>query len=351
MAAKQILERMLSRIPNTMPKHEGSFYHDVLASAANELSVIDDAVIESRNKISVENLTGDELTQRVNERSGVERKQATYATGQVTVTGTGTINNGDMFETQSGTQFKSIETKAIVANGTINIEAVIAGNSGNVPANTVSLFPVTLSGFTAVTNNSPTIDGFNMESDVDLLKRYYDKVRSPATSNNITHFKSWANSVSGVGDSRVMPVWDGVNTVKVIIINASKQPASQAIIDDVKNYIDPTDGLGEGQASAGSVVTVVPASGLGINIEADIVISSGYDPIVVEATIVNNLANLLSGIAFVESIVSYARIGSTVLNTDGVSDYSNLLVNGDTSNISVEFDEVAIVGTVTINVT
>lgn len=351
MSAQQMLERMLARIPNNYPKHEGSFFHDVLASVANDLSIVDDEIEVGKSKISIDKLTGNELTERVRERSGLERKQATYATGQVTVTGTGTINIGDAFETQSGIRFIATETKVITNSGIVNVRAVTAGSSGNVVSNSIILFPVTLSGFIAVSNNSPTKDGFDAESDADLLERYYDKVRSPATSNNVSHFKSWANEVSGVGDARIFPTWNGVNTVKVVIINADKQPASQAIVNNVKAYIDPSNGLGEGQASAGSVVTVESAKGVKINVTVDITLANGYDETVVQATIVNNLINLLSEIAFKESIVSYARVGSAILSTNGVNDYDNLKINNSASGVTIDIDEVAIVGTVTVNVT
>ncbi|MGK5506723.1 baseplate J/gp47 family protein [Brevibacillus formosus] len=111
---------------------------------------------------------------------------------------------------------------------TVKVEAVVAGSSGNVPANSITLFPVTLAGFTAVTNPSPTSDGFDAESDEDLLKRYYQRIRTPATSGNKAHYKNWAMEVQGVGDVRIVPLWDGVNTVKVIIIDSDKKPASQA---------------------------------------------------------------------------------------------------------------------------
>jgi len=45
----------------------------------------------------------------------------------------------------------------------------------------------------------------------------------------------------------------------------------------------------------------------------------------------------LKSIAFKEDInyVSYARIGAELLASDGVLDYSNLLINGSTDNVSI----------------
>ena len=44
--------------------------------------------------------------------------------------------------------------------------------------------------------------------------------------------------------------------------------------------------------------------------------------------------------------MSYARVGSILLSTPGVKDYSDLLVNNDTQNITIGDVEIPIVGTV-----
>jgi len=41
------------------------------------------------------------------------------------------------------------------------------------------------------------------------------------------------------------------------------------------------------------------------------------------------------------------QVGAAILNTEGVQDYSNLLVNNGTANVVIGDQEVAIKGTVT----
>ena len=53
-----------------------------------------------------------------------------------------------------------------------------------------------------------------------------------------------------------------------------------------------------------------------------------------------------------DATISYAQIGRIILDnsdTTGVQDYSNLLVNGDTSNITILAGILPVVGTVTVN--
>lgn len=348
---EEILAEMMSSVSSRYDKRPGNFAYDFLAPVAERFEKTDAAIATVKEKLDISNLSGQELERRVYERTVIERKQATYAIGSVTVTGTGTIFVGDLFETPGGVQFQATEQKNIVVSGTVNIRAVEPGASGNVPANTITMFPVTLAGFTAVTNHEPTADGFDAESDEDLLQRYYERIRTPATSGNKHHYKNWAKEVPGVGDARVIPLWAGDNTVKVVIIDSDKKPASQAIVDAVQENIDPgSTGTGDGQAPLGAFTTVVSATGVNIDVSVTITLASGYTQQQATDNITANLTQYLKDIAFVESIVSYAKIGATILDSEGVADYSGLTVNGGNANVSIGEEEVAVLGTVTVNV-
>jgi uncharacterized phage protein gp47/JayE len=347
----EILALLLSFVDSKYDKRPGSFMYDALAPVAKKLSFMDLDIETVKSKLSIDHLTGDELTQRINERAGITRKAATFAVGNVTVIGTGIIFAGALFETAGGTRFHATETKTITTSGNVAIEADISGSSGNVASDTITLFPVTLTGFTAVTNTAPTADGFEAESDEDLLIRYYERIRTPATSGNKSQYKSWAKEVSGVGDAKALSLWDGDNTVKIVVINADKRPASTQLVSDVQTYIDPgVTGLGDGIAPIGSFVTVVSATGIDINIAVTVTLSSGYTLSQAKDNITEKITTYLKEIAFVESVVSYAKIGSAILASSGVGDYSALTVNAGNANIAIGNTQVAILGTVTVNV-
>lgn len=345
----EILTTMLSKVPDYYDKNAGSFIYDSLAPVAKQLASLDDSLVNVKLKLSAENLNGQELTQRVKEITGLERKRATFATGLATLIGTGTVNTGDLFETEGGIQFQATETKAITNSGTVAIRAVVAGSVGNVAAGAISFFPVTLSGFTVVSNLAPTSGGFDEETDDDLRKRYYEKLRSPATSGNKAHYRAWAKEVAGVGDAKVIPLWNGANTVRVIIIDSDRKPASPSLVASVQNRIDPdSSGLGEGEAPIGAFATVVSATGLNINVTATVVLVDGYTLASVKDNIEANIQKLLREIAFVESFVSYARVGAAILESEGVADYSGLTINGGTANVTIGNEEVAVLGAVNI---
>jgi len=346
----ELINSMLARIPNKYDKTEGSFIYDSVAPVAKEIENTYTDIDGVAGKLDIENLEGDELETFVYQRTGITRLPATRAVGELTVTGNGTVTEGDLFETSSGVQFEATETVAITTTGTVSIQAVVAGPTGNVPAEQITLMPITIQGITAVINNEPTIDGFEEESDVALLTRYYERRRTPATSGNKAHYINWAKEVAGVGNAKAYPLWNGDNTVKVRIIDADKQPASAGLVDLVQEYIDPLSaGLGEGQAPIGAYCTVESAATLTINVVVTVVKDPAVDDVTRQANVEAALTAYLADIAFVSDYVGYGNIGSAILASAGVEGYENLTVNGGTSNVAIGDTEVAILGTVTLN--
>ncbi|MBI6873738.1 baseplate J/gp47 family protein [Clostridium aciditolerans] len=348
-STNDILKRMRDGIPSDIDKSEGSFIYDSLLPAANEFQKAHIKLDNVARKLSIEALSGDELEQRIYEKTGIKRKEATKAHTTLNVIGNATIKAGDLFQTAGGIQFISIETKTIVTKGTISIEAVVPGISSNVPANQITVIPVVIPGIISVNNPSTTEGGYDAESDEELIKRYYERIRTPATSNNKAQYKNWAKEIEGVGDAKVYSLWNGDNTVKVVIIDSNKQPASTELVQAVQNYIDPgSKGLGDGAAAIGAFCTVASAVGKAINVCFTAVKDKNYTDEQRKINFENNLIDFLKNFAFVESSISYAKVGALILDTKGFLDYSNLTINGGTSNILIDDNEVAVKGVVTI---
>lgn len=339
-----IKQRMLDAVPSDLDKREGSFIYDALSPAAIELAL---AYIELDRVIKLgfaQTTYGQYLDYRAAEH-GLTRKPATKASGQVTVSGSpGTvIPAGSLFATKAGVQFQTTAEATIGDTGqaTVAVEAVEAGAKGNVPANAITEIPISIAGVTAVTNPSPTSGGTDQESDADLLARLLERVRYSATSGNVAHYKQWAKEVAGVGDAKVLPLWNGPGTVKVVIIDSNKQQASADIVQAVANHIEENRPIG-------ATVTVVSAQGLNIDVSATVVLAENYILEQVQNAFESALTDYLKSVAFQQNYVSYAKIGSLLLDTPGVLDYSNLTVNGGTSNVTVGDEQVAVKGTVTL---
>lgn len=163
-----------------------------------------------------------------------------------------------MFETKGFVKFASAEDKQIIKEGKINILAIQSGKNGNVPSETITKIPITIEGIISVINEKETAGGYDAEVDIDYRNRYYERLREPTTSGNIYHYKRWAKQVNGIGEARIIPIWQGANTVKVIVIGQDRLPTTQEIVDNVQKYIDPDKkGIGEGVAPIGAKCTVV----------------------------------------------------------------------------------------------
>ncbi len=350
--ADVIRKRILEGVKADYDKREGGVIYDCIEPSVLEMEQVYIALDGTIGKMDIEMLSGEELAKRIYQRTGMERKPATYAEGQLRVEGTGSINQGDLFQTESGTQFKADESVTVNENAMVHIKAVVAGDEGNVPANTIKYMPVSIAGITSVTNPEPTGGGYNTEQDEDLLQRYYERIKTPPTSGNKSQYKMWAKEVTGVGDARVVSLWNGNNTVKIILIDSNKEPANAEVVSRVQSYIDPeAEGEGKGTAPVGAYCTVVSAEGKTIDVAFT---ALNRDPAYTEeqrrVKVEAKLKEYFRSITFREDIteVSYAQIGYRLLDETGIRDYADLRINGGTDNIPIINNEVPVLGVVTI---
>ncbi|KMO86061.1 hypothetical protein AB840_09975 [Megasphaera cerevisiae DSM 20462] len=334
------LKTDLATTKNTQSAIEGTFNGDMLsansiefAAAYNEMNLLIQAAFADTS-------WGDYLTMRASEM-GVTRKAAVSATATVTVTGTANsqIISGSLFATAEGLQFRTLADATIPAAGTIDVavQCTTTGTAGNVDANTITSIPYSIPGVTGVTNASAATEGYDEETDSSLLARYLLQVRTPSTSGNKYHYEEWALAVAGVGQAKILPLWNGNGTVKVLILNSNNQVASAALIATTAAYIETLRPIG-------ATVTVDTPTALAINISATI---TGTD---VTTAFTTALTSYFKTYGFSLSAVSIAKIGALLLSQTGVTDYSGLTINGGSVNIPVTDTELPVVGTVTLNV-
>jgi len=98
----------------------------------------------------------------------------------------------------------------------------------------------------------------------------------------------------------------------------------------------------------GAFVNVVAATPIVINFAMTLTIVPGYDVANVQSAVNSSLDSYLKSLALKQdNDVRYARVGTNILNTPGVQDYSNLTMNGGIANIPISAQQVATLGTVT----
>lgn len=389
---EEMASEILTEVPSKYQKSVGFWCWDyALAIAKGGLNAIYDKLKYICTMGDINNFEYDDLVNFVYQRRGIVANVATYATGSLTATGNGTITTGDLFQTESGLKFEASETKTISGSGTFAIRCVEAGAVGNVPVNSIIVIPVSIAGISSVTNANATTGGYDKETKESIIERYLEDLRQPITSNNKYHYKKWAKEVAGVGDAKIKPLWDGDNTVKVVIINSENNVANSTLVNAVQKYIDPfgfqvTNGTltgyvqnysneyvstgetiysdfdlktvlatadagtwtynstkkygwghGNGEADIGAYVTVASADAKNINVSVEIILKTGADIDEVKANIAEQINEYLQSTVFADSYVSYAKLGSYILRADGVLDYdeSSFTINGAKDNVAL----------------
>ena len=348
--ANEILTDLLAAMPDSYQKTVGYPTHDLLAAAALRMQGTDEEVAAMRAALDPENLAGGDLDRYVFPRAGLERRQATFATGVLTVTGTGTVQQGALFESGGGIQFAASETVQITGEGQVPVTCRVDGAAGNLPAHSITQMPVTLQGISACDNPEPTTGGYDEEDDAAYYARYLLKIRTPATSGNIYHYQSWALEVSGVGAVQVFPLARGPGTVDIVLIDSTGQPAPPDLVQQVQDYIDPGGtGEGYGQAPIGAQCLVEAATGTEIALSATVFKLDTAEQETVTTGIKAAVGAYLAEIAFQQDYVSLARITERILAVEGVRDLESLTLNGGTDNVHLDERACAVLGEVTLS--
>lgn len=358
--AAEILKEMLAEVPDSYQKTVGFPTWDWLAAAAIPIAGVESSLEEARLQLDPANLTGEALDAYIFPRTGQERTAATYAVGELAVTGTGTVPEGSLFESGGGIQFSAVESVEVSGNGLVPVRCVTPGAVGNLPGGSITMMPVQIAGISAVTNPEPTTGGYEEESDEAYYQRFLIRVQTPPTSGNQYHYLEWALEVAGVGGVQLYPLDRGDNTVGVVILDTLGVPAGPELVEQVQEHIDPDSaGLGEGEAPIGAHCYVSAALEEKLNLSLTVTPEEGAEQETVTSTIKEAVRAYLAAQALdaytprvgarYGYTVSYARLGAAILDAPGVADYQGLTVNGGTANVAVAGKSAAVLGEVTVS--
>lgn len=361
-SAENLYDQMKINITNVDTSENSYVYNSLFPSAmeiSNSLLSLDEAEKKAFASTAVVNGYSKYLEKRVSEM-GITRKTATYAKIEVSFTGkVGTvIDKGSVVSTNDNRLYTTISNATIGINGIVTCY-VLADTSGslyNVKAGDICYLPIKYSGVTSVINPNDYAEAYDDETDEDLYNRYLLKVRTPATSGNVYQYEQWCLNVTGVGGVKVYPLKDENLVTKnghvtCVITDSNKQSASESLIETVKNYIDPNDGTGEGQAPIGATVHIRTVTNVTLDIVANVSIDSNQTNLdTVKSTFSSLVDTYLNETVFNTKIVILKKIEALLMGITGVNDCSNLLINGLEQNITLSPLELAVLGTVTLNI-
>lgn len=199
---------------------------------------------------------------------GIPRHGAIRATGALTFTGDDGIIIASGTEVATEQEDADDEPVVIrttesgtIASGTLTLEAEAAeaGTDGNIltGAATQILSPIDAEVQPDVGNADAFSGGTDVETDEAYSTRLVLENSAAQGGGSIADYKRWALGYEGVGGVRVVPLWLGPGTVRLVITDTENNPSSATVVEALQNYLDPPSATG-----TLSVLETLPGDGV-----------------------------------------------------------------------------------------
>ncbi len=345
----EIHQRMMSHLPKDIDDMIGGFPFDFTKPAAIELSEFINYHMVRALMIAFPQFAWDEWLDLHGRQVHLTRHEAECASGFVEVAGiAGTIiPSGTIFCTPAtndspALEYISNEDSLIGSDGTaiISITAVTSGTISNVAANTICMMTKPDKNILSVTNKEPITGGTPRESNND----YYDRIAAEYDNSmtylgNDSDYIRWAKE-AGAGDCIVVSAYDGVGTVKLVLVDRNGEPANNTLIQDVYHYIvSPDDRSKRLLPTACAKLICVAATTVNIDY---ICTGLSIDETTTIEQVKKDFKEAVMKIydkAKNDSILRYNDVRPLLSAINGVQDFDIFMMNDNTVNIQLAQEE------------
>lgn len=270
---------------------------------------------------------------------GIYRREATAATGTLTVTRTAgaTIPVGTVFVAADGeTRFSTTEEPE-VDESEVPVQCMTIGTGGNREAGETYTLVSPLSGVSTEATGSEMAGGTEAESDDSLRDRLIYRLQNPPRGGTATDYVAWAMEVPGVTRAWCFPKELGIGTVTVRFATdglTENGVPTEGMVSIVSDYIAEN-------APVTAATTVVAPVAKTVNF----VIEDLYpDTPSVRAQIEAELKSLFIREAAPGKALLISHVRQAISSAAGEEDYT--LVS-PTEDIGADVDELLVVGSVT----
>ena len=365
----EILQKLLSRVPDTFDKRDTSPIQTAAGMAAYGFEQYYINLAEAERQGLIQTATGEQLDM-LSIIAGTTRYQASPAVrlGIFNIA----VPIGSRFSTINGEDSIDFQVTAVASGPDegsyyYQLTAETAGTIGNDYSGPI-LPIIAIPGLTSAQITDILVPGDDTETDSEYRERVYEALNDRPFGGNIAAYRQTILAIDGVGAVQVYPTWDGGGTVKCVILGADDfLPASPTLVENVQNAIDPppNQGLGLGMAPIGAKVTIVSASEVEIDITATLLLASGYNIEQVRTAVQQQLENYLlsirqewdtnvssTGVQYAANVY-VARITAAIVGATGVVNVNALTVNGKNEDIELTetgtVQQIPVLGTVTLS--
>ncbi|MCQ4637150.1 baseplate J/gp47 family protein [Anaerovorax odorimutans] len=350
---ESIMERLLANVPEDLDTREGSVIYNALAPAGWEIQLLYEELNLVLTEAFADTCSLDYLIRRAKERL-VEYKRGEPAIVKGVFTPADLDVTGIRFvEEESELIFAAIEK---LADGEYKLECEESGVIGNLTQG--QLIPVDTEEVEDL-ETAEIVDclepGRDDEDVEDFRERYFDNVAGQDFGGNLADYKNKVNSLEHVGGCKIVPVWNGGGTVKVIVLDHTHSVPSDGVVREVQSVMDPIENSGEGKGIApiGHRVTVAGAEPVNMNITAFVAYAEGYDYALAQASIAAALDAYFEELriawgdapADIGTIVRISQIENRLLNLTEILDIEETAINGSAKNVLLQGQQVPVRGT------
>ena len=386
-----LLNRMLSRVEDTMDKRPSALIYDTHSAAAIELKNL---YIEL--EYLVKNSFGDTAAREylilLCKDRGITPEPATKAILKGVFYPPGIDVTGQRFNIGE----VNYVVKEKLSDGEYTVECESKGTVGNQYLG--DMIPMEyIRGLQTAELTELLIPGEDEEDTEVLRKRYLESFDAQAFGGNRADYLKKVNSINGVGSCKVTRVWNGDirpaemvpdskvtdwyrslsgldenvsnwlekvysaaaekkltvgGSVLITITNANDYgAASDTLCKEVQNVLDPEENCGEGYGLApiGHVVLVQSVTAVPVAVKTSLVFEEGYNWSRLKSQITKAVEKYLlelrkkwadSGIL----VVRISQIESRILNVLGIADLTKTKINEKEENLTIERYGVPVLG-------
>ncbi|MDA5561944.1 baseplate J/gp47 family protein [Exiguobacterium sp. MMG028] len=348
--------RMLAVIQQLNPDLDtqlGSPAYDATRPVANEYQDIQRMIVDAVSAAIPSLSHGVYLDEHAKD-VGLTRKPGDYATGIVTLEATTdlTIPAGTLLWTEDDKRFTTTEEAVITmpevqedpdnpAPGTavVTIRATAVGRDHNVSPYTIRSIERAYQNLVTVRHESTMAGGVDEESDIELKGRLFARQQNQSGAGNPDNYKGWALEINGIKAANVFRAMPSPGSVTIAIASQDGVPDA-GLVDAVQAHIDA-------KANVLANNVIVPATALPIDIGGTLTLTPDTLLADVQAAYEASVVSYLESLYYTGEPVRYSALYQLLLNTTGVLDASDFLVNGAAANILAEGTDIAVLGTVT----
>jgi uncharacterized phage protein gp47/JayE len=275
---------------------------------------------------------------------GVSRKLATYANGNVTLSGTNgtTIPASTRLQRSDGVTY-SITSGGIIAGGvaTLAVKALVAGVDGNAAAAAALSMVSPIAGINsaAAVAAGGLVNGIDTENDENYRTRILQRKRNPPHGGSVADFEAWALEVAGVTRAWVFANYGGLGNVGITFVQ-DNEPGIIPIsgkVSELQAYIDDSSR----RPVASSAVVYAPTA---VPLNLSITLTPNSAP--VRAAVTAELQDLLYRDGEPESTLLLSHINAAISNAAGET---NHVLTVPTADQTYSQTQIPVLGVITFS--